>query len=402
MARRAIIAGGSIGGLFAARALMLRGWEVQVLERTPVPLSGRGAGIVTHPELDQALTAVGASTQDVGVPLTERVVYDIAGARVRATDFHQVVTSWDRMHSGLRATLPDRAYLMGQDVAGFAESEDGVAATLADGTQIEGDLLVGADGFRSAIRAQWQPDVVPLYAGYAVWRTVVAEADLPPEIRGDIFKTFGFFLANGTQIIGYPIAGPGNDLRPGHLRYNFVWYKAVPQAELDEMLTDASGTLHEISIPPPLVRPEIVEAAVAQAAQVLPRPFVEILRLGEQPFFTPIYDHLAPVMGQGRLALLGDAACAVRPHLGMGVTKAAQDALALAELLTERSVPEALAAYSAARVAAGRIALEEARRLGRMIFDRDPRQNKDGRTHPDIEDIMLSTAVVPDALRSVL
>lgn len=400
MPRRAIICGGSIGGLFAAAALQRRGWDVVVLERTPVPLAGRGAGIVTHPELTAALAAVGAGTRDIGLPLRERVAYDRAGARVHAVDFHQVVTSWDRMYQALRAVIPDGQYLLGQDVTGYREADGGVAALRSNGPAIEGDLLVGADGFRSVIRGQWQPEVQPIYAGYAVWRTVAAERDLPAPIRADIFKSFGFFLPNGTQIIGYPIAGPGNDLRPGHLRYNFVWYAKVARAELDDMLTDAQGRRHAISIPPPLVRAEVISRAMARAQDMLPAPFVEILRRGERPFFTPIYDHLAPSMGRGRVALVGDAACAVRPHLGMGVTKAAQDALALARLLQERPAPEALAAYSQERVAAGRIALDEARRLGGMIFDRDPGQNRDGRAHPDIGDIMQRTAVVPSALRA--
>ena len=67
MAGHAIIAGGSIGGLFAAAALLRAGWEVDVYERSPVPLAGRGAGIVTHPELIMALEAVGADTSALGV-----------------------------------------------------------------------------------------------------------------------------------------------------------------------------------------------------------------------------------------------------------------------------------------------------------------------------------------------
>jgi hypothetical protein len=51
-------------------------------------------------------------------------------------------------------------------------------------------------------------------------------------VRDAVFDPFGFYLPHGTQIIGYPIAGPGNDLRPGHRRYNFVWYAPVAEAEI--------------------------------------------------------------------------------------------------------------------------------------------------------------------------
>ena len=362
-------------------------------------LAGRGAGIVTHPELTEALTSVGAPTSDVGVTLHERVAYDRSGARVRAFDFHQVVTSWDRMHGGLRSIVPDDAYRLGCETVGFEETSDGVSVRLADGRQVDGDLLIGADGFRSAVRGQWQPDVTPDYAGYVVWRTVVAEQDLPAPTRADIFKTFGFYLPNGSQIIGYPIAGPDNDLRPGHLRYNFVWYREVPAHVLHDMLTDSSGVHHDLSIPPPLVRADVIASAMAEAKRLLPQPFFEIMSRGEQLFFTPIYDLHAPVIGAGRVALAGDAACTVRPHLGMGVTKAGQDALALARHLEAADVPEALAAYSAERVAAGRIAYDAARQLGRMTFDVDRAVNQDGRSHADMDALMRDTAVVPPALQ---
>ena len=399
MTMRAIICGGSIGGLFAAAALQKQGFETIVLERSGVPLEGRGAGIVTHPELTAALRAVGASTDDVGVDVYERVAYDLAGERVHAIDFHQVVTSWDRMYQVLRSLVPDGSYLLGHETVGFEETQDGVAAILSDGRRIEGDVLVGADGFRSAIRNQWQPEVQPAYSGYVVWRTVAAEADLPAEIRADIFQTFGFFIPNGTQIIGYPIAGPGNDLRSGHLRYNLVWYSEVPSDQLDDMLTDGTGRNHRISIPPPLIRDEIIERAMEQAGERLPKPFVEIFRRAERPFFTPIYDHQAPVMGLGRVALTGDAACTVRPHLGMGVTKAADDAFALARHLGDAPVPQALEAYSTERTAACRLALEIAQGLGGMIFDVDRTVNQDGRSHADMEEVMRVTAAVPPDLQ---
>ena len=392
-------AGGSIGGLFTAAALRRAGWTVEVLERTGVPLAGRGAGIVTHPELVAALKAVGADTCALGVDVHERVTYGRDGERVSSLAFHQVVTSWDRMYTLLRATVPDGAYRLGQEVTGYAQTDTAAAVLLADGTRREADLVVGADGFRSAIRAQMQPEIQPAYSGYVVWRTVASEQDLPAEIRADIFQTFGFFLPNDAQVVGYPIAGPGNDLTPGNLRYNFVWYAQVPEAELAQMRTDASGRHHPISIPPPLVRDEVITQAMETAARDLPPPFVEILNVSERPFFTPIYDHLSPVMGAGRVALAGDAASVARPHVGMGVTKAAGDALALARHLGQAPVPEALAAYSAERVAACRIAYDTAQRLGSYIFSANPATNRDGRSHAHMAAIMRDTAIVPPALQ---
>lgn len=389
----AIVAGGSIGGLFAAAALLKAGWSVRVFERVEVELAGRGAGIVTHKPLIEAFEAVGATTRDLGVPVEDRVAFDIAGEVVRKVSYPQIVTSWDRIHQILRVLMPEGAYHLGRAVTGYEETADGVTAIFDDGSREEADLLVGADGFRSAVRGQMLPEVQPEYAGYVVWRAVTDEADLPDDVHDKLFRDFAFFLPNRSQIIGYPIAGAGNDLRPGHRRYNFVWYSAVGQDELRDILTDAKGTHHPVSIPPPLVRDEVLKRMAADAERRLPPPFVEIIRQSDRPFFTPIYDHCSPVFARGRVALVGDAACVARPHVGMGVTKAVADALALARQLSAKPLADALRAYSDERVPASRRAHEQARRLGSFIFDTDPATNRDGRSNPNIETIMRETAV---------
>ena len=389
----ACIAGGSIGGLFAAAALMRAGWDVTVFERVDTELAGRGAGIVTHEPLIEALHAVGVSTEDLGVPVQDRVAFDIEGRVVRRTPYPQIMTSWDRIHQLLRARLPDEAYQTGKAVAGYETGDDSVVVRLADGGSVEADLLVGADGFRSAVRAQMTPDVTPEFAGYVVWRAVIDEADMTPTTHEQVFGAFGFYAPNGSQIIGYPIAGAGNDLRTGRRRYNFVWYRSATPEELRDMLTDDQGRHHPISIPPPLVRSALHRQVAREGEALLPPPFAEILKQCEKPFFTPIYDHCSPVFAEGRVALAGDAACVARPHVGMGVTKAAEDALALARHLSAGPISSALAAYSAERAPAGRRAYEQARRLGRHVFDTDLSLNQDGRSHPMIDAIMTETAI---------
>src|SRR5438309_10789422 len=95
---RAVIVGGSIAGLFAALMLHRRGWEVRVYERVREPLSGRGAGIVTHPELRRMLALVGLDpAADLGVLVTRRVVLGGDGEVVAHAECPQVMTSWDRL-----------------------------------------------------------------------------------------------------------------------------------------------------------------------------------------------------------------------------------------------------------------------------------------------------------------
>jgi len=397
MTGKALVCGGSIGGLFTAAALRRRGWQVEVFERSGVELTGRGAGIVTHDVLIAALQAVGVDIADLGVAVEDRVTWDLAGNEVGRLSLPQVVTSWDRIHRGLRRLMPEGTHHLSRGVAGYDQDAGGVTLRLADGGVARGDLLVGADGFRSAIRAQMLPEVQPVYSGYVVWRTLAHEADLPDVIRKEVFPHFGFHLPTGGEFVGYPIAGPENDLRPGHRRYNFVWYVPVDPPVLRDMLTDSEGQIHLVSIPPPLVRADVVAAMKADAEARLARPFVDILRVSERPFFTPIYDHLSPMMADGRVALAGDAACVARPHVGMGVTKAACDALALARHLDgEADVPAALADYSAERVPEARKAWDRSRRLGLHIFDDPPGGNADGASNRYLDQIMRETAVMVD------
>ena len=81
-ARRAVVIGGSMSGLFCAALLRRDGWVVDVFERSPVELAGRGAGITVHPELIAALALAGANTARLGVEVQTRIVLDRDGAIV--------------------------------------------------------------------------------------------------------------------------------------------------------------------------------------------------------------------------------------------------------------------------------------------------------------------------------
>ncbi len=131
----------------------------------------------------------------------------------------------------------------------------GVTAHFSTGEKVRGDLLVGADGIRSSVRAQMQPSIAPLYAGYVAWRALLNEGDIPRDLHGNLFGGMSFGLPPGEQFLGYPVAGPDNDLRPGHRRYNVIWYRpADEEAKLPWLLTDENGTTHALSISPQLIR----------------------------------------------------------------------------------------------------------------------------------------------------
>src|SRR3979409_2569337 len=105
-ARRAVLVGGSMSGLFTAAFLRRIGWNVDVFERSPVELVGRGAGITTHPELLEALEKSGAGTRDLGITVERRIVIDRKGRVIADKPFPQLLTSWDRLQPLLRGAAP--------------------------------------------------------------------------------------------------------------------------------------------------------------------------------------------------------------------------------------------------------------------------------------------------------
>jgi 2-polyprenyl-6-methoxyphenol hydroxylase-like FAD-dependent oxidoreductase len=395
--RRAIVIGGSMSGLFTAAFLRQIGWEVDVYERSPVELVGRGAGITSHPELLEALERSGAGTRNLGVEVDKRIVIDRQGDVVAERPLRQILTSWDRLQSLLRETISPGRYHLGRTFEGVEQDGGEVRVRFADGETERADLLVAGDGIRSGVRKQVAPHVQPVYAGYYIWRGAPNEADLAPATRAGIFPHFTFFLPEREQVIGYPIAGLDNDLRPGHRRYNFIWYRIGDARQLAEMCVDENGRRHPFSVPP-LVRKDLVARMRADAARIMPPVFLDALGKIERPFFTPIYDFAAPRLAFGRVALVGDAAATARPHMGFGVAKAGGDACALAAAL--RGYPDidaALARYNAERqpmaerivlhgrklgtFLGGDLATEEDRRMSRLLSQ--PRGQMDWIAVPD-------------------
>lgn len=398
-ARRALVAGGSLGGLFAALLLQRHGWDVQVFERSGQALSGRGAGIVTHPELWRILETVGLRGQsELGIEVAERITLGPDGAVLGMVPCPQTLTAWDRVFSLLRGIWPDERYHLGREICAVHQNDGEVVAEFSDGRKVAGGLLVAADGLRSVVRQQYLGAIEPLYAGYVAWRGLVAEADIPMAAREMLFGRFGFCLPEGEQMIGYPVAGPGDDLRPGHRRYNFVWYRPAHEAtELPRLLTDTRGVTHAMSIPPPLIRPAVVDAMRADAARLLAPQFAAIVQATQAPFLQPIYDLEAPGMAFGRVALVGDAAFVVRPHVGAGVTKAAEDAQALAVALDGvADVAAALRGFETQRLAAGRKIVQRARHLGAYMQAvlKSEEEREAAERHHTPEAVMAETALL--------
>jgi 2-polyprenyl-6-methoxyphenol hydroxylase-like FAD-dependent oxidoreductase len=365
---RAIVIGGSLAGLFAG-LLLRRRFAVDIYERADAELAGRGAGIATHALLWEALDAAGiAWRQGLGVEIETRRFFERDGRMILEYPYRQIVTSWDRLYNMLRAEFPAGCYHPGKELVAVEERAGSVVARFADGSIAEGDLLVGADGVRSKVRAQFLPDVNPVYVGYAAWRALVPEETIAPGLHADVFEHMAFCLPPGEQILGYPVAGPNNDLRPGRRRYNLVWYRPADDAALRRLLTDDTGTFHPAAIPPPLISRAVIAEMREAAETVLAPQFRDLIRLVDRPMLQAIYDIESPRMAFGRVVIIGDAAFVARPHVAAGVAKAAQDALALMQALEAvPDIPLALKRMEARQQPFGRRVIARARELGACL-----------------------------------
>jgi 2-polyprenyl-6-methoxyphenol hydroxylase-like FAD-dependent oxidoreductase len=365
---RAIVIGGSLAGLFAG-LLLRRHFTVDIFERAEAELAGRGAGITTHALLWEALDAAGiAWRQGLGVEIEMRRIFDRDGRMSLEYPYRQIVTSWDRLYNMLRGEFPAAHYHRGKELVAIVERPGSIVARFADGSTAEGDILIGADGLRSKVRAQFLPEVNPIYVGYAAWRALVPESAIAADLHAEVCDYLAFCQPPGEQILGYPVAGPDNALRPGCRRYNLVWYRPAGDAALKRLLTDEAGTFHALAIPPPLISRAAV-AEMRQAAETVLAPqFRDLIRLVDRPMLQAIYDIESPRMAFGRVALIGDAAFVARPHVGAGVTKAAQDALVLTRSLDGAAdIALALKRMEATQQPFGRRIVARARELGACL-----------------------------------
>ena len=184
----------------------------------------------------------------------------------------QIVTSWDRLQRLLRETIDPAHYHLGWNFERVEQNGSGVRVQFSGGRVEHGEILVGGDGVRSGVRAAIQPDVQPIYAGYYIWRGAPNEADLSPRALAEVFPYFSFFLPPQQEVICYPIAGFNDDLRPGYRRFNFIWYRVADADLLKEMCVDDRGHQHDYSVPPPLIRKDLIGALRDEAQDALRPP----------------------------------------------------------------------------------------------------------------------------------
>jgi 2-polyprenyl-6-methoxyphenol hydroxylase-like FAD-dependent oxidoreductase len=338
VSRHAIVAGAGIGGLTAAVALRRRGWDVTILERAQA-LEPVGAGLGLGPNALHALDAIGLGDEvrrfsaiqghgglrRPGGGWLART--DLGGLAARFGDPQLVALRADVVDL-LAGRLPAGVLRTGVTVtdvdAGDADRRACVATSAGD---LDADLVVAADGIGSRIRAALFPDSPgPRYSGFTTWRFVAPAGAGRPEPaetwgRGEVFGVLP--LASG-QVYCYASApapaGVRHDDEAAELKQRFGrWHDPIP------------GLIGAIS-PDRVLHDDVYWIAEA-----------------------------LPAYHRGRVALLGDAAHAMTPHLGQGACQAIEDAVVLASV----AGPD-LAGYTSARLPRTRMVANGSYRATRL------------------------------------
>lgn len=380
---KALIAGGGIGGLTAALMLHRVGIDVEIFERAP-QLRELGVGINLLPHAVKELADLGllADLDARGIRTRELLLTNrfgqIVWQELRGLDAGYAVpqisvhrgTLLGILHKAVAEGLGDAVIHTGCKVTGFLDGDDGVAIQLADEgapsrTEERGDLLVGADGIHSAVRAKLYPsEGPPIWSGIMLWRGVL---DWPVWQDG---RTMFIAGGNFAKFVYYPIAG--DPTRPEMRLTNWaVMARTSEHGDMPPRPEDWSrqGLLQEVL---PFVRDHfklnfVDPAQLIESTEI----FYEYPNCDRDPL---------PRWSFDRVTLLGDAAHPMYPVGSNGASQAILDARALASHLASGvSVGAALAAYDAERrPATGEIILANRRGGPEGVIDMVEQRAPDG------------------------
>lgn len=347
---RALIIGGGIGGLCTAIALRQAGIDVTIFEKVSA-MHGVGAGLTLWANAVRALQKLGLSDmlQAIGSPCTRATIYSWQGEILSETPVDQMLKKFKvasigvhraDLQASLLNTLGEGVVQLDSQCTGFTQNETGVCAHFADGKEVRGDVLIGADGIHSVIRAQLFGQAKPRYAGYTAWRGVTS---FHFERQGEVFETwgrgqrFGCVPLSQGRVYWFAVrnAPPGQGDGPTGRKSEVFdlfrgWHEPI---EALIKATDESAILHN-----------------------------------------DIYDR-KPLQhwSEGRITLLGDAAHAMTPNMGQGACQAIEDAVVLAACLRNASdIAAALRTYEQERIKRTTAIVKQSQTLGRMAQWENP------------------------------
>jgi 2-polyprenyl-6-methoxyphenol hydroxylase-like FAD-dependent oxidoreductase len=354
---RVAVVGGGLSGLCAGLALARQGMPVTIIERAAgEPAGGAGLG------LDRGLL-----TRVTGVD----------AARIPVVSGNRPSAAWGLVRQFLldAALAADGIeFIESVTVTGIRDHDRAGPVTL-DSTAgtFTADVVVGADGVYSVTRrfvAPGQP--AASYAGYMLWRGLVAESDVPGGLRGR-GRDLEVHVAPGARLVIYCVPGPDGGTDVGRRRVSYAWY----DASRTQLLREA-GCIQDGTVIATLRDDEFPAGLTAQLADLArrwwPAPWAECIAWGVthgEVFGTPVAEYLPARLVRGRVALIGDAAHVASPMTGAGFQNALLDVAALPAGLdraTEPDVPAGLDRYERERLPPARRLVSSGMAWGRSYL----------------------------------
>jgi len=339
-----VVVGGSLVGLSAAIALSRLGMDVTVLERSPARAVDGGGGLGVDVALLRQVTGI-------------REEPPVLHGTDRDTTAWHLLQGWLEAHA---RRCPGVTVHRGTQVAAVRPGSDqqraGVVAS--DGREYGADLVIGADGARSTVRAAVEPELPDArYAGVLLWRTLVDERAMPAGVAlPAVGEPSREVYAGPYRLVTYLVPGATGETGAGRRRLNMVWYDPEQRNLLRDMGLLDGQTVHGSLAPgalPGAVRERLTDFAAAN----WPSPWREALTLALRNgtvFGTPIVHYAPRRLARGRAALAGDAAHAASPMVGGGFRQGLYDVSALTRTATAvtspSEVPGALGRYQELRL----------------------------------------------------
>lgn len=355
-----VVVGGSLAGLTLALASAARGVPVQVLERSTERKQGG----------DSLSVDLAAIVRTVGY---DPRVYPRLPVVPAYRDRH--LTTWPALYGWLRDRVketPSISLHEGISVASVQALRDKAEVLFGDGSKMQADAVIGADGYHSVVRRAIAPDVpYARYAGYLVWRGLVDEQALTRPVPWPSNGGLWIDIVRGYRLVAAVLPGRDGSMEIGHRQVTFAWF----DVHRDELLRATNrltpegflvGTLGRGSIPT-----EVRSELLSMIHGLWPDVWAEAVALGVLSTVSlsgaPIAEYVPERLAAGPLAIVGDAAHVVSPMTGSGFASGVDDAAVLARMLAERNEEEpisaALQSYQSARLPYVRALVNHSRRL---------------------------------------
>lgn len=327
------IVGGSLTGLTAALLLRDAGWDVDVFERAPHGMQGTGAGLTVQEPTVRYLLDCGIALDDITFEVSHVRYIDHEGKISHDVERAARFTTWGTIHRGLLQHFGTARFNAATPVLDIVlRDDDRPFIVTSEGEHGPFDLVVGADGVSSVVRAAVAPGVRLEPAGYLSWRCVADASRLSKSTMETLHDALTYCIGDRTHGVMYPV--PPRERGAGE-RVNLAWYRNYDSLEhLAELLTDRHGTARSLSVPPGYLQEQFVHE-MRRAVTTLAPQAAEIVAATDDPFVQLIGDVRTPRMVYGRVVLIGDAACVARPHVAAGAAKGAENAWTLAAALAD-------------------------------------------------------------------